>query len=70
MEPPILIAFFVAALLITNIVLVARHQRAAWEAKRRHVLSLQRLSEASKLNLTPTAHELIDAVIDEEMEKV
>lgn len=70
MEPPILAAIFFVALLVANIVLVARHQRAAWEARRRHILSLQRLSEASKLNLPPVAHELLDAVIDEELDGI
>ena len=70
MEPPILAAIFFISLLIANIVLVARHQRSAWEARRRHILSLQRLSEATKLNLTPVAHELIDAVIDEELNRI
>lgn len=70
MDPRILAIIFVAVLLIGNIALVARHQRAAFEARRRHLMSLQRLSEASKLNLPPVAHELLDAVIDEELERL
>ena len=68
MDPRILAIIFVTLLLVGNIALVARHHRAAFEARRRHIMSLQRLSEASKLNLPPTAHELLDAVIDEEMD--
>ena len=70
MDPRIVGIILCVVLFIVNVVLVAKHQKTVFEMKRRHIMCLQRLAEASKANLPPPVHELFDAVIDEETGKV
>lgn len=70
MDPRILGIIFFVTLLIVNVMLAIRHGRVVAHMKWRHMMSLHAVSQACKHNLTPTAYELIDAVIDEEMDKV
>lgn len=56
-------------LVIANVWLVIRHQRLHSSMRWKHLMSLYRVQQASRQNSPAPVHELMSAVIDEEMDR-